>query len=259
MNTFRAIFAAFFQQWKTTAVSFVSLSFLLESIPVVAALAWIAVQSKEDIVLTYIFVGAPFMAIWNGVIFRIGWSLTDELNAHTIEFALVSRTPLIMVLFGKSLAQLIYGIPSGLIAFVTMLIVIREMPFVAEPGLLFISFLFVIIGLAASGLLLAPLMVFIGGKAGSFNAIIPFGVVLSGFLFPIDRLPQALEVVARIIPTSWAMSAVWHSIGGNVSLWTIAVEWITCVLVSAGIFGLTYILFNIIEKMIRVKATLQTY
>ena len=258
-NIAYAILAAFVQQWKTTATSISSLSFLVQAIPVVAVLAWIATRSDSAFVLTYLLVGAPLMAIWNGVVFRVGWSLNSELNGHTLEFALISRTPMMLVMFGKSLAQLAYGIPAGIIALLTMLLVTREFPAVSNFAFLMVSLFFAVISLAVFSLLFSPLMVLAGGRAGFFNFIIPLGVLVSGFMFPINQLPTWLEVIARLLPTSWAMSGIWQSITGPESLWSLVSAWAACILTSAVLVGITYLMFKVVERRIRVTGVLGTY
>lgn len=258
-DTVHAIFAAFTQQWKTTATSIFSLSFIIQSIPVVAVLAWIAIRSDSVFVLTYILVGAPLMAIWNGVVFRVGWSLNSELSGRTLEFAMISRTPMILVMLGKTLAQLIYGIPTGIIAFLTMILITREFPAVDNLAFLVFSLLFVILGITIVSLLFSPLMVIVGGRAGFFNSIMPLGVLVSGFMFPIDQLPLGLEIMARLLPTSWAMYGVWHSITGIESTWSIIGAWAACVLSSAVWLSITYLMFKAVEKRIRITGILGTY
>jgi ABC-2 type transport system permease protein len=259
MNLITAIIAAFVQQWKQTASSIMNLSFLIAAIPNMAVIAWVALRSNNPDVLTYLLVGAPLIGIWNGVVLQVGWSLNSELSAHTLEFAIISRTPMMLVMLGKSLAQLLYGLPTGIVSLITMLIVVRQFPSIADVPSLLVSLIFVVIGLVVTSLLLAPLMVLVGGKAGFFNAIMALGVLVSGFLFPIDRLPSGLEIIARLLPTSWAMSGIWQSIKGYDSIWSVIGAWAACILTSAILLGLTYLMFRAVEKRIRITGVLSTY
>lgn len=259
MKLLRAIIAAFVQQWKQTATSIWNLSFLIGSVPTVAVIAWVAIQSDNPDVVTYLLVGAPLIGVWNGVIFRVGWSLNRELTGRTLEFAIISRTPMMLVMLGKSLAELVYGIPTGIVALITMLIVIRQVPVVADVSLLLVSLVFIVIGLAMTSLLLAPLMVLVGGRAGFFNAIMALGVMVGGFLFPIDQLPLGLEIIARLLPTSWAMAGIWQSIAGVESAWSIITAWGACLLTSAILLAITYLMFRAVEKRIRITGVLTAY
>lgn len=257
--TIRAILAAFLQQWKEVVNSIMNLAYFFGAIPTVAVIAWVGLKSGNSDVLTYLLVGAPLIHVWNGVILRVGWSLSDEMYGRTMEFTLTSRTPLMMVMLGKSLAHLVYGLPTGIVSLLTMLIIVRQVPSVADIPSLLVSFLFILLGLAVFSLLMAPLMVLVGGRAGFFNVFMSLGVMISGFLFPIDRLHSWLTAVARALPTSWAMDGIWQSITGYQSYWSIIYAWGMCILVSAFILGVTYLMFRAVEKRIRVTGVLGVY
>jgi ABC-type multidrug transport system permease subunit len=258
-NEVYAIYASLRSQWKASATSAVNLHFLIGGVPMAAVVAWIASQSDNPSVLTYLLVGAPLLAIWNLVMWSIGWSLSRELWGRTLEFVMTSRTPMILVLFGKSLAYVVYGIPTALVALLIMFLIVRELPHVANFPMLLVSLLFVIVGMVAIGLLLTPLNLLFRGRAGFFNAILPFGSMLSGFLFPIDQLPHILEIIARLLPTSWAMLGVWQSIRGPDSLWSVAGTWAASFLASALLLSITYLLFKVVEKRMRITGVLSTY
>lgn len=220
---------------------------------------WVANRSANPSVLDYIMVGAPLVTIWLGIVFRIGYSLDDELYGQTLQFVIISRTKAIVVLFGKTLAEVLYGIPAGIVSFVAIFLISRSFPEVANIGLLVFSLALVIIGITVTSLLIAPLMVLVGGRAGFFNGIMPFGIVLGGFLFPIERLPLVLEVAARMLPTSWAMKSVWLSIQGPESWWLVVSNLLIYILISIGWFSITYFLFALVERRIRVTGVLGRY
>ena len=73
------------------------------------------------------------------------------------------------MLFGKTLAEIAYAIPSGIIALVAVFLVSHELPVVADIELIPLSLLLVMFGLAVSSLLFAPLMVLVGGRGGFFK------------------------------------------------------------------------------------------
>jgi len=259
MNQIRAMIASLLHQWKITFADITSLSMYIMNLPMVIIFAWIAHRNPDPSVLTYLLIGAPLMAIWNGSVFYIGNSLRRELEGRTLDFVMTSRTPVLVVLFGDALAQILFGIPAAAISFGTMLLVTRTLPGVDNVGLLIPSLFFVILGITVNSLLFAPLMVLVGGRAGFFNPIIPFGTILSGFVFPVDRLPVALEVIARLLPTSWAMNGIRLSVQGPKSFWLVASSWLMCILMSVVVFGITYLLFKVVEKRIRVTGVLGIY
>jgi ABC-2 type transport system permease protein len=259
MNTINAIFAAFRQHWKNTTANLWSLSFFFGAVPQVAIYAWIAIQNPDPGILGYLIVGAPFMAIWNSVFFGIAGSLSSEIWNGTIEFTMISRTSMLVALFGKALAMMVFGIPVGIISIVTMLIVARQMPQIASFPLVIVSVIVIFIGLAATGLVMAPVIALARGRtSGMFTPFLPIIVVFSGFLFPINTLPPGLAAASRILPSSWAMDSVMQAVKGPDSAWAVISGWVYCLLLSAFLLTLTYFLFKMVEKRLRIIG-LMTY
>jgi ABC-type multidrug transport system permease subunit len=252
-NGWMAVWASFWQHWKTTTANFWSLSFFIGSVPQVAIYAWIAVQSPDPAVLAYLIVGAPLMAIWHSVFFGISSSLNSELRGRTIEFTMISRTSILVVLFGKALAMMLFGVPAGLVAVVTMFIVARQAPHIASYPYLFGSVAFIFLGLAVTGLVMAPVTALTRGRmSGMYTPLLPIIVTLSGFLFPISSLPLGLEIASRILPSSWAMSSVMQAIKGPESFWAVASGWVYCLALSVFLLAVTFLLFKAVEKRLRI-------
>lgn len=91
----------------------------------------------------------------------------------------------------------------------------------------------------------------IGNRPGSFAAITPFGAVLSGFVYPIDVLPGALEFVARLMPTSWAMETVRWAISGGHPASDFAGHWGIAAALTALYLVISVWLFRVAENRIR--------
>jgi ABC-type uncharacterized transport system permease subunit len=86
----------------------------------------------------------------------------------------------------------------------------------------------------------------------------PFGVVCSGFLYPINLLPGVLQAIARGMPTSWAMEASIMATSGSASAWQIVTRWGIALALAGVYLFLTQVLFRMVERRIRVTAALTT-
>jgi hypothetical protein len=63
--------------------------------------------------------------------------------------------------------------------------------------------------------------------------------------------------MARFLPMSWSMDVVWLAVTGTGS-WTQALgPWGMCILTSGEVFGLTYLLFKVVERRVRITGTLE--
>ena len=259
MSQFYAIVSTFFKELRTTYSGSSYFFKLFGDATRSAVIAWIVYLSGDKELLAYICVGAFLLAIWTGVVAMGGWSLSNELSGKTLDFILTSHTPLPVVLFSKTLAQMAYEAISGIVALITVLLVASEIPEVANVTLLLLSLFFVLVGLAVTGFFFTPLVVLAGGRPGFFMGIIPFSAILSGFILPVNQLPFGLEVAARWLPASWAMDSVWQSIKGTGSWWSATSKWEMCLLVSATWFTVTYLMCKVVERRVRIKGTLGTF
>ncbi len=255
----RALAASVVQQWKQFSTYFGNLGFFLATIPMAVVYTWIALQKGDREVLSYLSIGLPLMTVWSGVAFRIGYTLSTELSSQVLQFVYISRTPVIIVSLGKALAQVLWGLPMGIFSFFVILLMTRTLPEVSHPLALVISLLLVIIGITVASLFFSPLMVLVGGRGGFFNTVIPFGLVLSGFVFPVDRLPVGLMVIGRLMPTSWAMDGVRLSLLAGSTWLEILVSWGWCILTSVFLGAVTYAMFRIVERRLRVTGTRDYY
>ena len=111
-----ALQGAFLQRWRVTASRYQILLVGISQVPTAAAAAWIARASAEQGISLAIAVGASFVVVWNVCVFRTGFSLLDERWAGTLELNLLSRSPLTLVMLGKSLAFVVFFAMVGLLS-----------------------------------------------------------------------------------------------------------------------------------------------
>jgi ABC-2 type transport system permease protein len=227
-------------------------------LPQVAVFGWMASKNPDRSVFAYLLIGAPLMAVWQSVFFGISTSLNSEIRNGTIEFAMISRTSMLVVLFGKALAMMVFGIPVGLFSASIMLIITRQAPQIASYPYALISVVIIFIGLAVTALVMAPVMALTRGNyAGMYVPLLPLIMTFSGFLFPVANLPQGLEILSRILPSSWAMDSVLQAVKGPDSFWEVASGWIYCLLLSSVLMFLTFWLFKLVEKRLRITGLME--
>ena len=229
MGHLYALQGAFLQQWRVTASRYQILLIAISQVPTAAAAAWIARASAEQGISLAIAVGAAFVVVWNVCVFRTGFSLLDERWAGTLELNLLSRSPLTLVMLGKSLAFVVFFAMVGLLSFAAALLVANEVASIEHTVSFALSLTLVVLAVVALQFLFAPLSFLVGAQGGFFNAIMPLGVVLSGFFYPISLLPNWFEWLARLLPTAWAMEALIWSINGKEDIGRVALNWVPAV------------------------------
>jgi ABC-type multidrug transport system permease subunit len=246
---------AFQQQWRQTAGLKGFLSPVIGTLGPAAVIGYLAGQSDDPAVISYLFVGSVLSVIWNNGIFRTGWSLAEEHSAGTIDLMMTTRTPLALIMLGKTLAFIALGLIAGLVTFVILLAITGQIPPVENAALLLVSGLMALIAVIVSSFFFAPFAFLAGVRGGFFNAIMPFGVVVGGFLYPIDLLPGSLEVLARFLPTAWAMQATIDSLEG-VPTATVALDLIAALGLSGLLLLISSWLFLEVEQRARMSGNL---
>jgi len=254
-----ALVGSFLQQWRSAKRSAGYATFILAGIPNVIILAWIARRSDNPVAITYIALGSSLMLVWTNAVFNMGWSLTDERWGGLLDVSLVSRTPLMITMLGKALALSFFSLLTGAGAFVVILIASgHTVPFANLPlalGSLAIT-MFVMI---CAGFIFCPITVLVGEPSGLYATVMPFGVVCSGFLYPISFLPPVLQAIARGLPTSWAMEASIMATTGSGSAWQVVARWGIALALAVVYLFVTQLLFRAVERRIRVTAILTTF
>ena len=171
---------------------------------------------------------------------------------------MVTPTPLMIALMGKALAIAAYLTISGLVTFVAVLLVAQASLEISNLPLVVMSLGVAFLGLVVATFAFAPFIVLAGGRGGFWGAIIPFGVVLSGFLHPVSILHPAIQAVARVLPTSWAMDAVLHSIDGGMSVVGIFGNCAIAITVLLVWLSVIWYMFRKVERRIRVTGSVTT-
>jgi ABC-2 type transport system permease protein len=256
MSQISTIVPTVIKEWKAQSLDTSRVYKFLGDASRAAVLAWIVYQSGAFGTLGYVSIGTALLAIWTGILTMGGWTLDNELYGKTLDFMLISRTKMSVILFSKNLAQGLYEIPTGLVSFGTALLVARAWPdFANVPSMVF-SLLLAFLGMIIIGFFFSALVVLVGGKAGFFMGIMPFIAVISGFILPVNNLPLWLEIPARFTPSAWAMDSVWASVQGIDSWWMIIKDWGLSLVLAVVWFAFTYWVCRTVEKRIRVTGSL---
>jgi ABC-2 type transport system permease protein len=226
----------------------------LQRIPMAIIWGWFAVHA-DPAVATYLIVGSFFAVVWFEGVFVMGFALTQEVSQGMLEIEVSSPSGLMAVMFGKGVATVADAartglLTSGIVAFMSGLAIQIPQPlvFIASLGV-------ALIALMATAFIFTPLIIVVGGTAGFYNAIRPFGIVFGGFLFPISSLPEPLQPVSWFVPAAWSMNAMILTIQ-NGAVGEVALHWGAALALSAAYLLLAAWFFRIVERRLLVAGTL---
>jgi ABC-type uncharacterized transport system permease subunit len=252
----RAAWSAARLQWRLSSTRSGWLSSLLGVLATVVVVGWLVGNGGTPVAVSYAAVGLFLMTVWGWTAFRGGWALSFEVQSGTLEMTMTSRTPLSLVLLGKLLVFVPLSAPLAVVSAVIVFAIARTPPEAAHWLLLVVAVLTTLVGIVALSYFLSPLTLLVGGRGGFFNAIMPFVIVFSGFLAPIDAFPVALNAIAWLLPCYWGMEAVHEAIAPGHALDQVLGDIAVSLCVSAAWIWLALVLFRVVERRVRVTGAL---
>jgi ABC-2 type transport system permease protein len=136
----------------------------------------------------------------------LAMTFSREKELGTLDGFLMSPVSRLSIIFGKSLAQVVRGVISGIIVFVMCIVLFG----VKVYGNILLMALVLLLGiLAFTGLgILATSLVSDQESAQLIILMIQFPMIfLSGVLYPIIQLPEWLRIIAYFLPLTYVVSA----------------------------------------------------
>ncbi len=108
-----ALTSAFLAHWRFSTKGRHGHGAIVIQFPTVVVLTWIAADSGDPAILAYVLVGAPMMLVRENSAFFVPLALFRNVRKGTAEMTMVARTPLSVVILGKSLSVATLGQPTA--------------------------------------------------------------------------------------------------------------------------------------------------
>ena len=205
--------------------------------------------------LVYGVLGGGLIGYWSVAYIDAGNGIQDERWNGTLEQIFATPTPLVVVLLGKVLGGLMFGLLSFLptaafayLGFHAVLPALDPWPFVISLAILTFTFFCIAITLA-------PLFALWRWAFSMINGFELGVYVLCGFMFPIAVLAPWAQGIAGLLAPTWAVRALYASTVTSgphdfAQWWGIAIGLSLAYLVGA------YFLYALVEREARVSGEL---
>jgi ABC-2 type transport system permease protein len=167
--------------------------------------------------LTYAILGAGMMSMWGQTLYGSGWATGQDREYGTLEPTIQAPTPYLYVVMGRVVWNVISGLFGGLIVYLVVVAAAGAPPALPDPLAFVGLFLFVMLTLAAVGVVFAAFYVYTR-YAGFIQNIGEFAFYVgTGCMFPVVILPFWTNPIALVFPPTWALDALrYASIPGYV-------------------------------------------
>lgn len=223
---------------------------------IIAVLALWMLRERGGDYAIFVVVGSGMTGLWSTVLFVSGNGITRERWTGTLEMLVAAPTPMWLVVFGKSLSNVVQALLSMAMSYGVVSLMFGYPLSVAQPILFSVSLLFTILGFISFGLILSALFV-ISPEVQRWQNGLEFPVyMLSGFLFPIALLPGWATPFSYILSPYWAALALHGTSAGTADGPQLLQWWAMMALCSVVYIGAASFLFKRVLYKARVDATL---
>lgn len=156
----------------------------------------------------YAILGAGMMSMWGQTLYGSGWATGQDREWGTLEPTLSAPTPYLYVVAGRVIWNTLAGLIGGAIVFVVVALSYGHAVPLSDPLAFVLLFAFVIVTLAAVGVVFAAAYVYTR-YAGFIQNIGEFAFYVgTGCMFPIVLLPFWTSPIALLFPPTWALDAL---------------------------------------------------
>jgi ABC-2 type transport system permease protein len=214
--------------------------------------------SPEKIV-NYVVLGSGFMSLWSSIVYSSASDINRERFYGTLELIFVAPVSFSIVLIGKIVANTLLGFLSMIISYVYLIGLFQIESTIHHPFLFLGSLLFVLISLSVFSFSLA-LIFTLSRQAEALMNFIEYPIYLvCGFLFPIAVLPAWVTPISYLLPPTWAIELLRHTLDVQATLGSIApfAFGLLALILLYAIIG--FGCYQAVEKKARINGKLGVY
>jgi ABC-2 type transport system permease protein len=159
----------------------------------------------------YAILGAGMMSMWGQTLYGSGWAIGQDRELGTLEPTLGAPAPYLYVVAGRVVWNAVTGLFGGALVFLVIRFAYGAPLPLLHPVEFVLLFVFVILTLAAVGLVFTAAFVYTR-YAGFIQNIGEFAFyVLTGCMFAIVLLPLWTNPLSLLFPPTWAVDALRYS------------------------------------------------
>jgi ABC-2 type transport system permease protein len=222
------------------------------------AIAALIHASGRTELVSYAVIGITANAFIFSAIFWVGELLDRERMRGTLPVLLLSPSSRVSWLGGFTLAGAAETMLMATVVLSSGILLFGVMLDVAWLSLIVVSALF-LMSLVGLGLILGAFGLLVKQSNGLSNMIMPAVLLLGGIYFPVSELPDALRILARMLPMGYAIEALALS-----TLQAAPLSELTHLIIPLMIFALVlpitgYLAISWIDHLVRKQGTMDLY
>ena len=214
-------------------------------------------NSGQDNFASYAILGSGLMAIWSCICFSSAGDINRERFSGTLALIFAAPAGFPAIVLGKILGNTLLSFVSLLISLVTAAVVYRVPMTLESPGYFLAAMAVLVLSFLGISCVIACLLTLSRRTTLYMNCIeIPF-ILLCGLSFPIDVLPGWLQSLSRCLAPTWAVELLRMAVQGVTDPLIFWKKVLVTLLLSAGLALFAVWLFQVIDRQVRIRASLE--
>lgn len=211
----------------------------------------------RDNIMPYI-IGNSFVLCSSNAFFGAGATLIAERSMGTLKNIIAAPCNKFEVFTSKGLFHIIEGLFTVIIGFITGIVFLNLKFSVSYIPVMLLIILVSMFSACSMGLLIGS----IGLLTRDINLLLNMAAMslmaLCGVNFPVERLPIALRYLSNILPLTHGLKGarVLMEGGGSSTIYSLI---ITELVIGVAYCIIAYITFSIMERMAKIKSTIDIY
>jgi ABC-2 type transport system permease protein len=208
---------------------------------------------------SFVLIGVAFGAYFNAGLTSYSSSLREAQKTGTLEAMLMTPASLPAIVTGSAAWSYIFT-SFRVLVYLMVGMLVSDLRFAganylaALAGLLLAVISFASIGIIAAGVIMVV-------KRGNPVTIIFASVanLVSGVYYPIEVLPEWLQVIARLMPLTYALRLMRQSLLAGASWSDLANDFLALIIFAAILFPLSLMVFRAAVQRARLEGSLAHY
>lgn len=214
-------------------------------------------KSGEENFVTYVVMGAGLMGLWSCICFSSAGDINRERWGGTLSIIYSAPADFRLIIWGKILGNTTLALSTLFISFLTAKILFQASFIVSNVLYLLIGIVAAIVSFMTISVVIAYVLTLSRKTPLYMNCIEIPVTLLCGFVFPVEMLPAWVQMISYCLTPTWAVKLIRMSLQSKVN----QVEFIKSLLVLVAI-NIVYlvgisILYGVIDKQVRIRASLE--
>jgi len=211
-------------------------------------------HSTADNFVAYVVLGSGLWSLWNCIAFSSAGDINRERFTNTLSIIFSAPADFRLILLGKIFGNTLLSLGSFTLSIIFATLLYRHPVNVNNWLLLAGALILTIIAFIIMSIFIAYLLTLSRKTTVYMNCLeIPFALIC-GFVFPIENLPQPVQIISWIFPPTWAVRLLRYSVTDvSYGFWQ---NFIPLIVTMAVFAVLAAWLYRIIFKQAKILGTL---